>query len=148
MSVGKTLLCSASLTMGTQAWGHGCQGASGLDGLFEQRRETVHTEGEEQWGSCHPLSCWNISCDVHENFPAHETCWQQMWGSFVWHSSCKSASTRGSWRCALWKHARTLGFEGLTQGGSEKESWEEVDGEWCVTNLFVPDQGRVLLGTN
>ena len=121
--VGKISLGQCQLDSGSSGLeGHCDQGMHGLDAWrLRQSRVAVHM-GDTSW-------------DIHVTLPAQGTCGQQMWDGFVWQSSCKTASSWGSWVVGSLESAGAPGG-----GGSHCEAmgggcWEEEGGERCVASL-------------
>ena len=129
--VGKISLGQWQLDCGSSGLGGQCdQGMHGLDvRRLRQSRVAAHMG--------------NTSWDIHVTFPAQGTRGQQMWGGFVWQSSCKTASSWRSWVVALWKPGGQ-GSHCEAVGGTAETRW--VDS--CVWPVFASEQGRLILGAH
>lgn len=118
----------------------------GLTSHLGKAGETVHW----RWGAVgflSPLGCCNTLWDIHKNFPAHWMCLLPRRCALSWSPAAGQSHPEEAEGCALQNHSGTLGGERHTHGGYERRSWEQVDEEQFVANLFASEQGRLLLGT-
>lgn len=143
--VGKTLLGSASLAVRAQAWGvtaiRECVGLKGDLGKAG-RQSTPQVRSREFLPH---LGCWNTSWDSHVTFPAQGTRGQQMWGDFVWQSSCRTASCWGKLKgvlftCREGHHGERDSHREAVGGGAGKR-WMGSD-MWPIS---VSEQERLLM---